>query len=210
MNELIDGVPNMILIIGGAVFLMWFLYFLDSVRGRKMRQKYALYPVQREKPAGTTNQFIAFFTSPFFHVSGSHLIGNTLPFIISAWFVLLAGERDFFVVTPIIMIVGGIGEMIFSQKPVIGMSGVILGYFGYVISVGIFTRNIAFVVFGGIFLMLVVLFYEAPGIYKGSGIFNTILPLTPGVSKAGHIFGFVGGLVAAYVMSLIYANQFNL
>lgn len=209
MNELIEGVPNVMLIIGGNVFLMWFLYFLDSARGGKMRAKYALYPLRAEKPANAANRVISIFTSPFFHGNMTHLMGNTLPFIISAWFVLLAGERNFFVVTPIIMIVGGIAEMIFSQRSVIGMSGVVLGYFGYVVSVGLFTRNFAFVIFGGIFLMLVILFYEAPGIYKGSGIVNVIVPTASHISKSGHFFGFVGGLIAAYVMSLIYAYELS-
>ena len=100
MNELIEGVPNVMLIIGGNVFLMWFLYFLDSARGGKMRAKYALYPLRAEKPANAANRVISIFTSPFFHGNMTHLMGNTLPFIISAWFVLLAGERNFFVVTP--------------------------------------------------------------------------------------------------------------
>lgn len=210
MNELIAGVPNVMLIIGSTVLLMWLLFFLDSARGGKLRYKYAVYPLRPKKPADTANGLVSFFTSPFLHGDMSHLIGNTLPFIIAAWFVLLAGERNFFVVTPVVMLVGGVGIKIFSQLPAIGMSGVIMGYFSYALSIGLFTRNIAFVVFGGIFFILTVLFYEAPGIYKGSSIVNMIVPTTPGVSRAGHFFGFVGGLVAAYVMSLIYAYEFNL
>jgi membrane associated rhomboid family serine protease len=133
-----------------------------------------------------------------------------LPFVISAWFVLLAGERNFFVVTPIIMIVVGIGVSISSKVSGMGMSGVILGYFGYIISVGLFTRNYAFVVFGGIFLMLVILFYEAPGIYQGSVILQVIWPTNTRVSRAAHFFGLIGGFVAAYVMSLIYAYELSL
>jgi membrane associated rhomboid family serine protease len=210
MNELIEGVPNVMLIIGGPVFLMWFLYFLDSARGGKMSEKYSLYPFRADKPSFAANRFISFFTYPFFHGSFSHLMGNTWPFIIAAWFVLLAGERNFFVVTPIIMAVSGIGISFFGKVRVIGMSGVNLGYFSYVISIGLFTRNVAFVVFGGIFLMLTILFLEAPGIYQGSTIWRNIWPTDPKTSRSAHFFGFLGGFFAAYVMSLIYANEFNL
>lgn len=209
MNELIDGVPNVMLIIGGTVFLMWFLYFLDSVRGGKMSKKYSLYPLRADKPSFAVNRFITFFTYPFFHGSFSHLVGNTWPFIISAWFVLLAGERNFFVVTPIIMVASGIGISVFGKARVIGMSGVNLGYFSYVISIGVFTRNVAFLVFGGMFLMLTILFLEAPSINKGSTILGNIWPTDPGTSRSAHFFGFCGGFAAAYVMRLIYANEFN-
>lgn len=217
MNEFFAGVPNVILIIGGTVLLMWLLFFMDSIFSGNLKKKYAVYPL-RQPHDGAANGIISFFTAPFFHGDFTHLIGNTLPFMISAWFVLLAGERNFFVVTPVVMIVMGLGIKLFSERSVIGMSGVIIGYFSYAVSIGLFTKNIALVVFGGILFILAVLFYEAPGIDQGSGILWMIYPRNPPdlppdvapTSTTAHFFGFVGGLVAACVMSLIYANQFNL
>jgi membrane associated rhomboid family serine protease len=66
---------------------------------------------------------------------------------------------------------------------------VIFGYFGYLLLRGYFDRS-AFAITASV---LVIIFY-------GSFIWG-VLPNQPGVSWEGHLFGFLGGCLAAWSLT---------
>ncbi|MFN9174299.1 MAG: rhomboid family intramembrane serine protease [Synechocystis sp.] len=139
--------------------------------------------------------------APFLHGGLGHLIANTIPFIILAWLVMLQETSDFWIVTIITMIVGGLGVWVFapSNTLTVGASILIFGYLGFLLFRGYFQRNIA-----SIALSLLVLF-----IYGGAlwGIF----PGRAGISWQGHLFGFIGGAIAAKLIAKEkhhYANKY--
>jgi membrane associated rhomboid family serine protease len=70
----------------------------------------------------------------------------------------------------------------------VGASGVIFGYFGYVLIRGYVQRSV-----GAILLSLVM------GSLYGSMLWG-VLPLQVGVSWEGHLFGLVGGVLAAFLL----------
>lgn len=95
--------------------------------------------------------------------------------------------RDFFTVTLITMLVGGLGVwLIGAQNSVhIGASILIFGYLGFLLFRGYFRRDIP-----SIAVSLLVFFLYG-------GVLWSVLPTTPGVSWEGHLFGLIGGAIAA-------------
>jgi membrane associated rhomboid family serine protease len=128
--------------------------------------------------------------APFLHGNFAHLIANTIPFLTLGWFVMLRETSDFFVVTGITMLVSGLGVWLFGSAGLhIGASGVVFGYLGFLLARGYFERNIP-----SILLSVIV------GFLYGGAIWG-VLPTQPGVSWEGHLFGFIGGVIAARFLS---------
>ncbi|MEM9976950.1 MAG: rhomboid family intramembrane serine protease [Cyanobacteria bacterium P01_D01_bin.2] len=132
--------------------------------------------------------------SPLLHRNASHLIANTLPFAILGWLVLLQATGDFYPLSVVILLVSGLGTWLLG-RPVIhlGASGLIFGYLGYLIARGylevtLMTLGLAFVV---------MLLY-------GDQVW-TMLPDSDEttLSWEGHMFGFLGGVLAASNPGLI-------
>jgi membrane associated rhomboid family serine protease len=67
-----------------------------------------------------------------------------------------------------------------------------MGYFGFIVSRGFFAKDSDQVLFA----MAVLIFY--------GWMFGQIIPKNPMVSKESHFFGFVGGLLSAWLVSLPY------
>ncbi|MEL6856486.1 MAG: rhomboid family intramembrane serine protease, partial [Cyanobacteria bacterium J06607_13] len=68
-------------------------------------------------------------------------------------------------------------------------SGVIFGYFGFLLLRGYFERSLSAIAFS-----IVVAFLYG-------GIIWGVLPTQPGVSWEGHLFGFIGGILAAKLLA---------
>ena len=129
--------------------------------------------------------------APFLHGGLGHLIANTIPFVVLSWFVMLQETSDFWIVTLLTMIVGGFGVWLFGVPGSvhIGASILIFGYLGFLLLRGYFQRN-----FVSIFLSVIV------GFLYG-GLVLGMLPSRPGISWEGHLFGFLGGVLAAKLIA---------
>ncbi|GAB3816010.1 rhomboid family intramembrane serine protease [Micromonospora zhanjiangensis] len=127
------------------------------------------------------------FFGPFLHHGFDHLYSNSVPLILLGTFVLAAGTRRFLWSTLFIMIVSGLGAW-FTGSPnsiVVGASGVIFGYLGLLFTRGIVERS-----WWNLGVVLLV------GLLYGWQLFG-ILPSDPQISWQGHLFGLLGGVVAA-------------
>lgn len=137
--------------------------------------------------------------APLLHGGWGHLIANTLPLLVLGWLVMAGGMRQFLSVTALIWVVGGLGtwlvgtEAAFMGKPVthLGASGVIFGWLVFLLVRGFFLRN------PGQITVSIVLF-----VYWGSMLWG-VLPGQPGVSWEGHLFGALGGLLAAWLVGRV-------
>ncbi len=119
--------------------------------------------------------------------ASNHLYSNSIPLILLGTFVLAAGTRRFLWSTAVIILVSGLGVW-FTGSPnsvVVGASGVIFGYLGILLTRGIVERSWWNFAVG----LLVGLLYG----WQLLGI----LPTDERVSWQGHLFGLLGGVVAA-------------
>lgn len=182
-RALVRELKTQVTILGGFVAFMWLIELVDILVFRQALNIYGILPRQIIGLRG-----IVF--APFLHGGLGHLIANSLPFLILGWFVMLQETSDFFVVTGITMLVSGLGVWLFGSPGLhIGASGVIFGYLGFLLLRGYFERNIP-----SILLSLIV------GVLYGSTIWG-VLPLQQGISWEGHLFGFIGGVVAARLLT---------
>jgi membrane associated rhomboid family serine protease len=166
----------------GMVVLMWASEIVDSIMGGDLDE----YGIQPREPDG----LIGIVTSPFLHGGFDHLMGNTVPFVAMGLAIALNGVVRVLAVTGIVMLVGGLGTWLVAQDNSvhIGASGVVFGYGTYLIVRGFLNRSAL-----ELFMGLIV------GAIWGTALLSGLLP-RPGISWQGHLFGAIGGIVAARLL----------
>ncbi|GAB3989576.1 rhomboid family intramembrane serine protease [Actinoallomurus acanthiterrae] len=127
------------------------------------------------------------FTAPFLHANLDHIVANSVPLAIFGFLTALRGLGRFIAVSVITIVVSGLGVWFLSPSNVVtvGASGLIFGYFGYLLARGFFERRVLDILLG-----------VAIALVYGTMIFG-VLPGQPGISWQAHLFGLIGGVVAA-------------
>jgi len=125
--------------------------------------------------------------APFLHANLQHLIANTIPFVILGAMILLRGTQTFLRVTIISALIAGFGTWLFGLPGTmhIGASGVVFGFFGYLLFRGVYDRRVS-----SILIAIVV------AVLYGGSLLMSLVPAA-GISWSGHVFGFIGGITAA-------------
>jgi membrane associated rhomboid family serine protease len=175
-----QALKTQVQILGSMVALMWAAALLNLLLFRGSLVEFGIIP---RMVIGLRGVLFA----PFLHAGLGHLMANTLPFIILGWLVLIRSTADFFMVTAIAMGVSGLGTWLFAGPRTIhvGASGLIFGYLGYLLLRGYFERSFA----ASLLSIVVAVAY--------GGLILGVLPTVPGISWQGHLFGFLGGGLAA-------------
>jgi membrane associated rhomboid family serine protease len=127
--------------------------------------------------------------APFLHASFEHVTANSAPLILLGTFALAGGVKRFLASTVVIAIVSGVGTW-FLGRPgtvVVGASGVIFGYLGLLLARGVVERSWWDVAVG----LLIGLLYGWQLV--------ALLPTDERISWQAHLFGFIGGVLAAVV-----------
>ena len=129
--------------------------------------------------------------APLLHGGWLHLVANTGPFLVLGWLVLLRRVRDFVLVTVLAIAFGGLGVWLVGAPNSIhiGASGLVFGYLGYLLGRGYFERSV----------WSVVLALVAAALY--GGVLFSVLPGQRGISWEGHLFGLLGGVIAARLLT---------
>jgi membrane associated rhomboid family serine protease len=129
-------------------------------------------------------------TSPFLHGSFGHLLGNTIPFVVLGAVIALGGLARVVAVTLIVAGIGGLGTWLTGPAGTvhIGASGIVFGFAAYLVARGAYSRRALHI--GAALIVLAV---------WGTTLLVGLVP-TPGVSWQGHLFGAVGGVIAARVL----------
>jgi membrane associated rhomboid family serine protease len=168
-------------VIAAMAILMWLAETIDVVAGDL--DGAGIRPRDAEGLAGIA-------ASPFLHAGFGHLIGNTIPFLALGLAIAVGGLVRTLVVVGIVAAVGGLGTWLTapSNTVVIGASGLVFGFATYLVARGAYTRMPWHIV-GGLAVLAI----------YGSTLLVGLVP-TPGVSWQGHLFGAIGGVLAARVL----------
>ena len=162
---------------------MWGVELVDWIGGRWLElDQFGIVPRRLSGLLGIP-------LAPFLHAGWSHLAANTLPFAILGLFVMGRGERTFWSVSAGIVVWGGLAVWLLgrSQTVHVGASGLIFGYFGYLVALGVIEHSVVSIV-----RALVV------GLFYGSIIWG-VLPNHRGISWEGHLFGLLAGIAMAWL-----------
>ena len=169
-------------VVGAMVALMWGLEVIDSIAGGSLDQ----YGIEPREDGG----LVGVVAAPFLHAGFGHLIANTLPFVVMGLVIAFKGAMRVLAVTAIVGLASGLGTWLVAPEFTlhIGASGVVFGYATYLISRGAFNRDALELAVG----LIVVLVW-------GTVLLRGLRP-EDGISWQGHLFGAVGGVVAARVL----------
>jgi len=167
----------------GTAALMWVVEVIDTVDRHRLDQ-WGIEPRDAEGLRGV-------LTAPFLHAGFDHLVSNTIPFLVLGLLIALNGAFRVLAVTAVVMLVGGLGTWLFAPENTlhIGASGVVFGYASYLISRGVFNKSVLELAIGA----LVVLVW-------GGALLGSLVP-REGISWQGHLFGAIGGIVAARLLA---------
>ena len=167
-----------------VVGIFWIIEIIDSVFFQGNLDRLGIQP---RNIVGLRGIIFA----PFLHGGFGHLIANTIPFITLGWLTMIQETSDFYVVSILAAIIGGIGVWLFAGAGSIhiGASILIYGYLGFLLFRGFFQKNLPSI------LVSVIVFFLYGGLIFG------VLPSQMGVSWQGHLFGFIGGIIAAFAIA---------
>ena len=130
-------------------------------------------------------------TSPFLHGSLYHYLSNIVPLCVFSLLMMQYGRRNYYLVSFLLMVITGLFVWLFARQSIhIGASGLIYGYFGFLILAGWRSKNIKLLLIS----VIVAFFY-------GGMIFG-VLPSRPFISWESHLFGFLTGLLIARLMKI--------
>ena len=147
--------------LGALVAIMWAVEFVNALDSYRLDRD-GIVPRNLSHLDG-----IVF--APFLHASFSHLLANTVPFVILGFVIALAGAGRLLLVSLIVALVSGAGTWLTAPggTVTVGASGVVFGYATYLISRGLFNRQIVEIVLGIIVLLLM-----------GGGLISDLIPRT--------------------------------
>lgn len=162
------------------VALLWLLEAIDGPNG-PIVQEYGVEPRQLDEVPDI-------FPAAFLHFGWDHVMANTLPLLVFGFLAAVRGMGRFIGVVLIIITVSGLGVWLTAPdgSNTAGASGVVFGLFGYLLVRGFVERDALDITVG----ITVLLLY-------GSILWG-VLPTTAGISWQGHLFGLIGGVLAAF------------
>jgi membrane associated rhomboid family serine protease len=179
----VRNVLKALIVMGAFLALIWILQVVNWADSYRLDQSYGIVP----RNVGRLGDI---FTAPFLHANWEHIEGNSVPLLAIGIAAAYRGLLRFAGVSLIIAIVSGLTVWFFQSgnAPTIGASGLIFGYFGYVLARGIVDRNLLDLAIGGVVG------------FAYWWILQVALPGTPGVSWLGHLGGLIGGILAAWLL----------
>ncbi|MGW8553471.1 rhomboid family intramembrane serine protease [Streptomyces tubercidicus] len=174
----------------GWVALLWLLEGVDFATGGALDT----FGISPREPAELADVVPA----AFLHFGFGHLAANTLPLLLLGLVAALrSGVRRFVAVALLIILASGVGVWLTAapDSNTAGASGVVFGLFGYLLVRGFIERKLLDIGIG-----LVV------GVLYGSILWGA-LPTDSGISWQGHLFGLIGGVLAAFAFRVRAPGQ---
>ena len=173
------SVVQALLLLAAMVAAMWIVELIDHSLDGSL-DRLGIEPKRLEGLLGLP-------FAPFLHTGPSHLAANTLPLLVLGSIIALGGLRVFVIVTLTCGLLAGLGTWATADEGTIhiGASGIVFGYASYLMVRGLYTRRALDMLVGVIVL----------AIYGATMLVS--FQERPGVSWQAHLFGAMGGVLAA-------------
>ena len=178
----IDEARKAFFLMVGFIGLIWILQIANWTDHYHLDGSYGILP----RSLGHLGDI---FTAPFLHFSWNHIEGNSGPLFVFGLLAAYRGVVKFLGVTVIVAVTSGLAVWFFqgSGQVTVGASGLIFGYFGYVLARGLIDRNLI----DALAAVVMALSYAY--------ILTVAIPGTPGVSWIDHLGGLVGGVASGWI-----------
>ena len=172
-----------LIVMGVFLAVIWVLQVVNWADGYRLDSEFGILPEH-------VSRLGEIFSAPFLHFSWQHIEGNSVPLFVLGVLAAYRSIPRFLLLTLIVAVTSGMAVWLFqsSNELTVGASGLIFGYFGYVLLRGFIDRNLVDI---GVGLVAGALYWT---------ILQVAIPGTPGVSWIGHVGGLVGGILAAWVL----------
>jgi membrane associated rhomboid family serine protease len=182
-NDLWSEIRTQARVLGGFVGLLWAIHIVNAIVFQGGLTALGIHP-------RTLWGLVGILFAPFLHVSFAHILANTVPLLVLGALVMQRRKRDLAIVSAISALVGGLGIWLIGGAATVhvGASILVFGYLGYLLLRGVFERRV-WPILGSILV-----FFLYGGALWG------ILPGQAGVSWQGHLFGLLGGVLAARLL----------
>ena len=184
VNRILPPRPvQALIVIGSFTVLLYLIEIVDAAMSGRLDQ----FGIQPRSVGGLDGILWA----PLLHHGWAHLFANTLPVLLFGFLAMSNGVGQWVAVTLTIWLFSGVGVwLIGAEGTTVGASGLAFGWLAFLLVRGLFNRA-----FGQI-VVAVALF-----LYWGGTLLG-VLPGNPGVSWQGHLFGAIGGILAAWLVSM--------
>jgi membrane associated rhomboid family serine protease len=167
----------------GIVLLMWGVALVNVLLGHQL----IVWGIRPRTASG----LLGILLSPFLHDGIGHLLVNTIPFVVLGWLVILHGTGMFLEVSVFVILLSGAGTWLFGRSAYhVGASGLIFGYFGFLVARGYYERSLGSILVAFVTILLY------------GGMLWGVLPLIAHISWEGHLFGLLAGVLAARLLAL--------
>ena len=178
----VDEARKAFFLMVGFIALIWILQIANWADHYHLDASYGILP----RSLGHLGDV---FTAPFLHFSWDHIEGNSGPLFVFGLLAAYRGVVKFLGVTLVVAITSGLAVWLFqsSSELTVGASGLIFGYFGYVLTRGIIERNLI----DALAAIVIGLSYAY--------ILTVAIPGAHGVSWIGHLGGLIGGIASGWI-----------
>lgn len=189
LSFIMQAIAQNIWAVVAIVALLWAIQIINKSSGYCLN-RYGIIP---RRLAGLPGIIFA----PFLHGDFGHLFFNTIPLFVLINLVLIAGWPIFITVTLFIVVAGGFLVWLFGRYAIhIGASGLVMGYWGYMLLNAIYHFSIMTIILAALCL------------YYFAGLYINLLPTSKTSSWEGHVFGFVAGIAAVYLIPLLSHSHY--
>jgi membrane associated rhomboid family serine protease len=180
-QSVLDEARKALFVMAGFLVVIWVLQIANWADHYQLAVHYGIRP----RDVGSLPEV---FSAPFLHFSWAHIEGNSGPLFIFGFLAAYRGVAKFVGVTLLVMLTSGLTAWLAEPANTVGAgaSGVVFGYFGYIMVRGFFDRHLIDMVIGAI--MALCFAYQ----------FTVLLPRA-GIGWQAHIGGLAGGVAAGWI-----------
>ncbi len=181
-RTLLGNARKAFIVMVGVLALLWIIQVVNAALGYHLTFDYGIVPRD-------VARLPDILSAPFLHFSWTHIEGNSGPLFIFGFLAAYRGLGKFAAVSAIVVLTSGFAAWLFESPHSVGAgaSGVVFGYFGYIMVRGLFDRRVIDVVIGAV--MALCFAYQ----------FAVLLP-HQGIGWQAHVGGLAGGIVAGWLL----------